>query len=440
MNGGDVYLLSFVKGKFLKRQFLKTKILYICKVNFKGIRKVRYFMADYINPVGIPSMSPMDYAYFAQAMQTPVGAYQMQYPYNVAFKGGSNISSAGTATTTNSTTPVQGGEKKSNAGLVLGGILTVGATALCIAGHRRGPATEQGLKRTWEGIKTIFGKGAQQEQATLRMMNNKKVVTIPGRKNIMPNGNGLEQIGLTAPEAGTIIKGGSKTPGLLHEGNELRSFTHKNHQIDNKQYTLIWNNNKGYTVLDQQGKKVEDISALKTDIESYIQLVKDGKVSLSDLEKVCIRNTNKETGLVSNFIMNGGNPELKSCVSQYFPLDMKNPYIIRECKVNPGFKNALEVFSKGSAKDINKLQLADGATVNLRSLNISSNGYTIKGCEVDKNGNILKLIMEKDGKCTTLNNSTAVYENIMAVNEEKIAKIINAKDRKNWENLVYLAA
>ncbi|MCQ2744248.1 MAG: hypothetical protein MJ230_05585 [bacterium] len=400
-------------------------------------------MADYINPVGIPSMSPMDYAYFAQAMQTPVGAYQMQYPYNVAFKGGSNISSAGTTASTpatsNASAPVA--EKKSNAGLVLGGILTVGATALCIAGHRRGPATEQGLKRTWEGIKTIFGKGAQQEQATLRMMNSQKVVTIPGRKNIMPNGDGLASIGLSAPDAKSLIKGGIETPGLLNEGNELRSFVF-DIENDSKQIThkVVWNNKNGYTVI-KDGKKLDNVDDNMSErITNYIEEVLNGKVDLSNLEKVCIRNTNKETGLVSNFIMKNGTPELKSCVSQYFPVDMNNPYIIRECKVNPGFKNALEVFSKGSAKDINKLQLADGATVNLRSLNISSNGYTIKGCEVDKNGNILKLIMEKDGKCTTLNNSTAVYENIMAVNEEKIAKIINAKDRKNWENLVYLAA
>ncbi len=114
-------------------------------------------------------------------------------------------------------------ETKSNNGLILGGILAVGATALCIAAHKKadGKGLKEGFKQLWNGVR---GKNVTKDKFKIAQDNGTWYCNLPGRSQTIAKVDAAT-VGLNVSndvvklgEKGTQLKGVEFT----HNGNTFR--------------------------------------------------------------------------------------------------------------------------------------------------------------------------------------------------------------------------
>ncbi len=319
-------------------------------------------------------MNPMDTAYLSQM--------QGMYPMYAA----PNVISQPQVANTISTAPEE--PKKSNAGTILlvGG--TLSAAALCIAGFKKGNVDKKGLSRIWDGVTTMFKgiKGSSPKHKTIEMINDKRVITLPGEKNIIKGGDAskLEEIGLSKPNLtyANIVKDGDS--GKLAEGNTLRSFVYSfKKKGDKEAYKIIVSGDK-ITIFKNVNKKAThtikgtnyqrmSIEKFKNDcpddalqVQKIVSDIRAGKTPLdnSNIERFVVRNTNADTGLIStvkytNKVNNGTTTteeELISCVSDKFGIESDKVWALRSSN------SALDAACKET--DLKKLSIEQGFVEN----------------------------------------------------------------------------
>ncbi len=409
----------------------------------------------YFNPVG---MSNFDYQCLYNAMKSPNAL-------DPSFRGGSSQSTqTNTQTTTTATQqPPQvqyvQEEKKSHTGAWIAGI---GAAALIVAGvygHKHG-TSDKFFKRIFEGLGLDkLGKATTEKAAetakeavtkgkyTIAEINGKKVVTLPGNKNVISTlgkdsekhtrniykaNNELKAIGEQEFISNTTNRFTKSKSGIwkLNEGNEMTGFRFNYDVTSGKnkgKYTIIGatNTKDGNRITILKNGKVlscgDGISA--KDYETLENMGKDvfaGKRDFSKLDRVTVKHTNKDTGLVSTIKIEKGKEKLLNAVTDKYALDSQKVKALRSD--NSTINEALEKYTKEKGK-----------------------GLTVLRADVTPTGCSATFTIDTDGKVIAIKHKGVTYDAI--INKEAfdakrfdfkkdIETIKNIKPEK-WTNVVY---
>ena len=135
-------------------------------------------------------------------------------PNPLAFRGGQqSVDTTTTVMPSTSKATVVEDKKSGRAGWILLGILGVGATAFCIAAHKKGPEGPF-FKRIAEGAKTIFRNGKNkfipEHPSITKLETGETVVRFAGEKNVLHGDNAVSELG----KIGETVPNG-KLSGLL---------------------------------------------------------------------------------------------------------------------------------------------------------------------------------------------------------------------------------
>ena len=399
-------------------------------------------------------MSPMDQAMFMNAMQSysPYGAY----PATAYTPADATYASLPKTT---GTAYASANEKNGSAGAVLAIGSGAALTILGVVGHNKGDASKKGLTRIWDGIcklsKGVFKGKGENEIATIRKNNDKYVVTLPGRKNVMLKGKDLKKdlqsIGITTmPKTTGLLN----SEGRLAKGCELHRFVEVNYKPTpkaKKSYTILGKHDGSYVVTNSDGKVITDelSSTVRAAIEKHVKAIRNGEVNLEGLRSVTIRQTDRTNGVIHQFNMTkkmakdtGAETHETTHIfsySNYFPTD--HPRVNAERGNNIKFDNAIK---KVEENKITELKIADGSTVKLDKETIIVDGMTLQSCTVDRNGKVIDILVKRNGKDVVLSKGTSEYDSVLYQKGTKIEELINKTDKKgkktNWKEIVYQAA
>lgn len=231
--------------------------------------------------------------------------------YNPNFKGTTDVqqanktaqtsssSASGNATSQKKSAPEN---KKSNAGLVLGGIATVGAAVLLYKAHKKGgeKGISEGLKQIWQGI-TNRGRGeAEKEVFKISQENGKWYAQIPRRRQV-----------ISPAEADKLgIKLSAEVPKLGEAGTELKAieFIHDGNKfiVKGDGTLLRYENSARKDLLETFTKSTEtaDVEYKKTIAEIISKLRRGESVDGVDIQKMYYTHT--KDGVTRKYLQKHG--------------------------------------------------------------------------------------------------------------------------------------
>ena len=354
------------------------------KVNFKGIRKVGFFMTG---AIGGYASDP----YFMAAYSSPnTQYYQMMQQMYAA----QSQQAAATNTATSATTPAFQGtaaiatdaapkeeKSSSNAGWwILGAAATIAAGAYC---YKRGDG--KGFQKIIDGAKKIFSSSKDKVQEVLKnnktpkefTVNDQKLCTVPNRTNYMRKGDvagELTKIGVSsaAPALTRVVDG--KT--VLGEGVKLRDYTFTdagNVFRVKKGKVVSYTNSAGENVLARYTHPVES-----TDV-TYQKKIKDLIAKFNsgeNLDKVSnIQFSHSANGTSRLFSMGKitETPQLQCAASNQFNIGSKAVTAYRA--KNESVDKALKAFSDGK-KDGLAIAQAEYVSPSLGTFKIQNGDVT----------------------------------------------------------------
>lgn len=238
--------------------------------------------------------------YFLQAFQS----------FNPNFQGVNSTQPPATAapTATNTitaaqTVPTQAAqpkEKKSRAGLILGGVATVGAAVLLAKAHKKGgeKGITEGLKQMWRGLTNK--PEAEKEIFKIAQQNGKWYAEIPGRRQVI-NPADANKLGINLS---TVV------PKLGDKGTELKviEFTHNGNifRVAGDGRVLKYNNSAGEDLLKKLSTSTDagDIEYAKKITEIFNKLKKGENVDGVDVMQKYFTHT--ENGVTQKFLQKAG--------------------------------------------------------------------------------------------------------------------------------------
>ncbi len=247
-------------------------------------------------------------------------------------------------------------KKKSGAGLVLGGLATVGAAALLYKAHKKGgeKGIKEGFRQMWKGL---TGSEAASASTKATEKAKKEVVTrFTVRKN--SSGNWVAQVpdrrqAIDARDVAALDKLGISRdiPKLTDDGirvNELR-FEHDGNNFVFRNGKILKYEKGGVNNIDKWNNPVEqaDIDYKKT-IEEIIAKLKKGETTTANLQEIKFWDYND--GVARRFIQSGtSRPKLVSVTTNRFGLDSSVVNAARER--NSVIDKALKAIAEGKTPD-----------------------------------------------------------------------------------------
>jgi hypothetical protein len=350
-------------------------------------------MSYAISGLGTGNLSPEAMQYFLQAYNT-----------NPSFYGAPSSTTSQAVTNAQTSTDTQAAtkatqypglvatkpeEESSNTGLILSGIATVGALAMCVAAHGKGSGKTAGAK-IMDGFSKMFKGGKEKltslakakSEFTMRTTSDgKRVFTLPDKKGQTIKGTSaeiseqLKKLGIETPEASKVL---ADTNSKITDFEMIVNHGGINNKVVVRKGKLVkLTNEANESVMGSYTGNSEFQSAIDKAIEKVIS--KDSS-ALADTSLTNIGLTQKTDNAIYRYVLNNGTtePKLRYALTNRFGYD--STAVKAYLDKNPSMNSAVETYMKKGTTEGLKLKTADYTTP-IGTVKIE--GDKIKGIVVD---------------------------------------------------------